>query len=381
MLEIIHGFLCEKSYEDCSDIIEAYAVRGGDGGLTRKTIRMAAGLPVLDDAAADSGPPTDAGVGVTDGTRRPFNPVEDHIAERRRRLNEVVHLLLVTQRDLLTVHVMTRTPKLVPHLERLKPGDRKAAFEKDATDAGWVHIDARLGIKDAWVPVLPMEGNMSSLCPMDCTMTDEHFPELFDLEALRAYSDGDETRAKNIDVLVAFHDRHIVRLTPARGRVSEAADRDITLHKEARDKLLAHESAIGNLITLLESKDAPEHRIATAEGRSLIKIMSTYSQRFGQRSRRYVNGMGAQSLSRAALGVACANTIDLDIVNCAFTLIPQMIDRLGLKYPSPIATLPSVRQVATFVWNFIYRSRPHIGVFNRARQRVGCDVRRGFVRQ
>lgn len=344
-MEIIHGFLCEKSYEDCSDIIEAYAVRGGDGGLTRKTIRMAAGLPVLDETGAEHGPPTDAGGGVTGPVRRTFNPVENHVAERRRRLNEVVQMLLATQRDLLTVHVMTRTPKLVPHLERLKPGDRKAAFEKDATDAGWVHVDARLGMKDAWVPVLPMEGNMSSLCPMDCTMTDEHFPELFDLEALRVYSDGEETRARNVDVLVAFHDRHIVQLTPARGRVSEAADRDIALHKDARDKLLAHESAIGKLITLLESRDVPEHTTATPEGRSLIQITNTYSQRFGERSRRYVNGIGAQSLSRAALGVACASTIDLDIVNCAFTLIPQMIDRLGLKYPSPIATLPSVRQV------------------------------------
>ena len=43
-LTLLRGFLYEKTAEECLDLLEEYVERGGDGGITRKTLRLACGL-------------------------------------------------------------------------------------------------------------------------------------------------------------------------------------------------------------------------------------------------------------------------------------------------------------------------------------------------
>ena len=57
-----------------------------------------------------------------------------------------------------------------------------------------------------------------------------------------------------------------------------------------------------------------------------------YTQEY-MRTRRYVNGVGAQSCSRRTLKHLLPHTVDLDIVNCQFTIIDRLLDRLETQPP------------------------------------------------
>lgn len=55
-LHLLWGFLNNRSQDDCYNIIEDYADRGGDNGLTWKCLRCACGLPTSTTSAAADGP-------------------------------------------------------------------------------------------------------------------------------------------------------------------------------------------------------------------------------------------------------------------------------------------------------------------------------------
>ena len=58
----------------------------------------------------------------------------------------------------------------------------------------------------------------------------------------------------------------------------------------------------------------------------------------GLPGRLYVSGFGAQALPVWLQGILLPDTVDIDIKNCAFTLVVQMIDRMELE-PAVLAAV------------------------------------------
>ena len=107
------------------------------------------------------------------------------------------------------------------------------------------------------------------------------------------------------------------------------------------NKLCTSEANTEKLLNDLATHDSHGKRRRTAQ-----KSAQDYGERYtvpevasleskyqytiaGIRTRRQLVGMGSQKLSRAQLMVALPQTVDLDIENCGFTLLHQMVEKVN----------------------------------------------------
>lgn len=171
-LRMLRGFLYTRSYQDCVDILEAYAERGGDGGLTRMTMRAACGLAELIVTEAPTVVASEPGGGHGDSDvqagaaplRTPvFDPMIEAREDQERKLSSLLSALVQQDAELLTRDLIQRGIVRAPWILALKRQVRYPEVEALLRAAGWKHILVRAQRRDLWVPRIPVRQGLAKV--------------------------------------------------------------------------------------------------------------------------------------------------------------------------------------------------------------------------
>jgi len=343
-LRKLHGFLNSHSEEDCRDIIEAYVLSGGDGGVTRRSLRYACGLeeevaqpkevPVVPEVLGegarrfDPAPPTGTGAASsTDcNTGGIFDPVRSEQLKLHTTSFALMRWMLANKRDYVSMQLLLKSD--APGWKEVK--DKKKLFAAIVSLGGWMRIGKRNKMDECYVPRLSTT-SLSSIFPPLRIPPSPALPELHDAERLSIFLDGNPARSSNVDVLVGYLEKVIsVRFGTRKGRRSEEAARECELLALEKAKIEKHENAA-------------QHFLQTIR-RGGSTILCSYATKVDRRSRRYVRGHGAQSISRK-MRLACIPGVeDWDIESAQLTIASQVADRLEGNL---LGGFPSIRRYVT----------------------------------
>ena len=188
-----------------------------------------------------------------------------------------------------------------------------------------------------YVPLVTTESALPCLFPAEVGNLEKEFPEEFDAGKLRRYVSDNPCRARNVKVLAdALEAFAQAALPPGRGSRCPDKKAEWNLLMSEREKLIEQEVSAKRLLERLGS-------IVGAHGNTM-KIASKYNMTSPTRSRRYVEGVGAQKLSSRLRLFLLAGVLDFDIKNCMFTLVEQIADRLTILFDNPAAKMPGVKR-------------------------------------
>ena len=332
-LTLLRGFLYARSYHDCLDIMEAYVVRGGDGGITRKSLLQACGLTEAEVPRLDSQQPLSKVTGQPTKTE-PFDPLAGETATRVKQSDELLQWLLKNEKDLVTKDLLKR----VRNIAWLgKASDRDSVFVSWATKMNWIPIGCRGLYRDAWVPCVPLQNSTADICPNLETMEGHSFPESYDVAGIRTLLSHTTILTLNYDIFAQYHDAYAATQQPKKGKANAQQNSIISDCADAKDKLQDRKATL-NELAQLSGQCSPDA--------ALLRVRVQYKQHYGLRTRRYACSFGAQRMSRAELVQICPHTVDLDIHNCAFTLLAQLLDRMRIDSALPTFQFTAIREVA-----------------------------------
>ena len=209
--------------------------------------------------------------------------------------------------------------------------------------------------------------------------------------------ESNPARGANAELLQQFFSKVLGRLNSGKGRKSEKKLDAIGHWRPLSEKLQRHEECARGLLDLLEaqslhanqrSQENPSSQAAqTPSRRRLTRKMSSleateesfanqnrssgsgapdanpfeggdqdgfvslpvaYRYKLdGVRTRRYADGHSVQNLGTAWQAVALADTIDLDIENCCFTLLLQVLEKVEPQHESWPSVKETLRLCAT----------------------------------
>ena len=93
-------------------------------------------------------------------------------------------------------------------------------------------------------------------------------------------------------------------------------------------------SASQESVSASQQKKNTRKRIASkrSEACEVVSLKVSYCQHNSWRARRYSGTTGAQMMTRRLQKHVLCNTIDFDIKNCVFFLLPQIIERIELTH-------------------------------------------------
>ena len=336
-LTLLRGFLYERSYADCLDIMEAYVVRGGDGGITRKSLLQACGLSeheITDSETTRILERKTSNAATAAAVRSTFNPLDVEMEEVIKKSDELLLWLLENDKDLVTRDMLKRL-RGVSWLS--KGAEREKVFASWAKRAGWPHIGNRGMLKDAWAPCVSLGNTLNDVCPTLATWAEQMFPESYDIEGMQAILVQEKIINHNFNVFSEYYDKRIAANTPKRGSRSAEQIAIMADCNEAKADVTHRQKALHEMQRLCTNAD---------KNATLTSTHVQYVQHHGMRTRRYAVGFGAQRLSRSDLTQVCIHTMDLDISNCAFTLLAQLVDKLEIASHLPIFTFAKVKEVA-----------------------------------
>lgn len=373
-LRRLWGFMLSCGRDEAQLLIDAYVEQGGDGGLTRDTLMYSCHL------CADN-PFTRTAGSILPGTR-PDAMQEARVAglaagsalpHTRNQLQEVAEppipvLVKVEPRDTnLEKHaaliawcltedkdgiapVNLKRCTSVPWLRPLNQTERVAEFMSFVEETKlWKSVGDRLRSHNVHVPMMQLEGKLEDVCTMDeCSDSLGKLPELIHFQALSDFLFASPSRAANDTVMCAYRGRLMQDLRAERGAPS-AANRQLLLDLEHIDeKLRKKENAAMSLFAALEDQVSRDDAcLENVNGQQMVRLSVEYKQHYNRRGRRYVQGRGgAQGLSKALLAVCCADTVDWDIQNTVFTLVPHLMSLLKPRPVVPGSSLDAVRHIA-----------------------------------
>ena len=132
---------------------------------------------------------------------------------------------------------------------------------------------------------------MSACCCIQPTLVDDSFPESYDVQGLSRLGRSNIPFANNIDVAKAYHTLVLEAHRSPRGARTTTQKAAIETHSDANEDLKNRQTNIRNLLDL-----AHEHTAGT--GHLYTREDCHYVQHHGIRTRRYLQGCGAQQMSR-----------------------------------------------------------------------------------
>ncbi|CAE7414269.1 unnamed protein product [Symbiodinium microadriaticum] len=184
-------------------------------------------------------------------------------------------------------------------------------------------------------------------------------------------------RDSNAQILQQFYQDVISRLSSKRGKKSDHEKAAISVWQDKLDKLRDREDEAAALMEHLQKHDpsrpAKRHRKkvsspSKATGSSVpapsqedantlgnpfnsmpvVTLQVTYDQKLDDliRTRRYANGFSCQKLARVWQTHVAADTVDLDITNCCFVLLLQMLDKLQPQHSHWAGVRETLRECA-----------------------------------
>ena len=184
-------------------------------------------------------------------------------------------------------------------------------------------------------------------------------------------------RDSNAQILQQFYQDVISRLSRKRGKKSDHEKAAISVWQDKLDKPRDREDEAAALMEHLQKHDpsrpakrhrkkvsspskptgssvpAPSQEDANALGNPfnsmpVVTLQVTYDQKLDDliRTRRYANGFSCQKLARVWQTHVAADTVDLDITNCCFVLLLQMLDKLQPQHSHWAGVRETLRECA-----------------------------------
>ena len=363
-LQIQHAFEAEYSKQACIDMIENYVTWGGDGGLTEQTMREACRLPPRDIRAAN----TKFSAVIH------LDEVEDDEEKEQKAqwcaAREAVMDVAFSKKKIFFPEALLTSLKAkggpnvsreglldgllnMKYLQRL-PGSKKA--------------DTR------YIPVLTAEVSLCDILHHQDRICELELSEMYNIDKFSNYLTQHPHRAANSKILADVLQASSESRRPRAGRPSpEEVKQKEDMQARSR-KLRSGETHGEELLEALTepiqkkrkfSQKKPEVKTENSEDHILIrKVNYQYPGPCTIRTRKQVVGIGAQKLSRRAQVMLLDQTHDLDIENCLFTLLPQLLEKLKLDPPMPpdaLAAFAQCRSQRTKVCADVLQLPLHVG--------------------
>ena len=345
-IKIQHAFESMYSQADCLRLIDEYCNQGGDLGYTEKTMRVACGLPLraaggdTDEAQPQASVALRQAVEAEDlATQQvPFgvSPGLESLAHR------VIKYMLLHSK-------FSITPASI--------GSVKATGWSDAEL--WQALTAKKLLFSVNLQGKGDNKHFPSMQPckaeelMDKVALSEEdrivkqsqqFQERWAISNLENYANS-TLRLANKDVMLATLDAILGNVKRGKAKQTRAEEDRIARLLSARRKLQAFEERTTRLLRALSTsttkspskkrstKKQPEAPVDASAGDQILQRTLTYRYTLSMfRTRRQVDGTGAQTLSRVHCRVLLPDTIDLDIQNCCFSILRQMIDKVNPRF-------------------------------------------------
>ena len=341
-LRIQHGFESQHNAEACIGLIEQYASRGGDNGLTAETMRRSCGLV---SQQPSSGADVISAAILQQIVGDPMTGDGDTLATCKDASEHAPTMALIID-YMLGRNSMAITYRMFTYVPRL-------GTKKDQKDVLWQAL-----LKSGAMKLMPGNGDvraypsMRPVRPMsdvvavqlDADARDQiqstAFPELIDLHGLESLYHN-QIRLANVEIYKhALESSKLSGISGVKKIISKAdvADQSATPGKKGASsyaKLCAAERHSKKLVEWLNEKvPSPVKKRRTGRRQAdpevdMVKTLATY--RYTQdniRTRRQLSDMGSQRMTRAQLAVAVPHTVDLDIVNCSFTILHQLVEKM-----------------------------------------------------
>lgn len=188
----------------------------------------------------------------------------------------------------------------------------------------------------AFMPLLSFKQCLDKVVVHSARECNLRLPEVYDLVALETYLRGCLHRRENVEILARTWQALGRQKLARRGRPDPEENKNKLEMQERGAKLLQAESYGDKLLENLTGR-APtkRRRRKTAEvevKHEATSMAATCSDHMSGlqslRSRKHVDGVGAQKFARRVLKVLLPEIHDLDIENCLFTVIAQLLTRL-----------------------------------------------------
>ena len=337
-----HGFEVAHTREQCREFIESYVTSGGDGGLTEDLLRAASGLPPRDRTTYNQ--PADAELSAiqVDTEEGP----DDHQDRFLNVLDAVVNHALSHNRDVYTPTMFKylTLPKDSPNLD-------KTTMWKTMLKDGLmtpVEVKGRKGV-DFARPVIRTGKRFRRILPLAVPEGVNTFPELYDIQRLDKYLNGHPSRLVNARIIEEYMTENNKELKkPKKGKVSNAKKSEVEQLVSMCEKFKAgealayqflakHHAVSPNKKRRLQKKESDPQSQTSSEHR-LVSVSMTYHYTLDDviRTRRIADHVGAQSTTRRVLTQIVPHTKDLDIENCMFTIVDQLVDMIEIRMPADL---------------------------------------------
>lgn len=366
-LQIQNSFEMKYTRADCEKMIEDYACWGGDGGLTEATMREACGMPQRDVRGVDT---RAASVIIVD------NDPQDVPAYMAwwQKVSEILVLQLLQQDRLDISEPMMKRMNWKGLVKDLPNISKEELLNTLQSKKAVIKSRPRGKTGEVFVPGLSSSVSLESLLQHLDRSSCPVLPERLALDEFSEYVSKCPSRAANARILAKVHHSLSNRAAKA-GRQPTAAKTNKEYHAEKAAKILAHESICEALLEQLKNPppvasqsparkrvrskgpdlEAPacassshphikQEKVKQEEGekfmaRKFIFVESKYEypSTTTLRTRKIVQGLAGQKLTRRAQIALLADTHDLDISNSVFTLLSQLVTRLEISPEMPKA--------------------------------------------
>ena len=337
-LQLQHAFETGHSKQDCLDMIENYAVWGGDNGLTETVMREACGLPPRDlrEAATRA-----AGIiNVEDDADTPANQVWQKF-------------FIALVQSQLTQRVLYVTPARVRSFKTKEvPNTTKDGIIEGLQNMGLLLKCAghTRSAEKSFIPVLRCKTSLDAILKLRDRSAETQFPEEYDLNAFAKYMHTYPYRKENALVLAKVLREAATGGKRAPGRLARDQARQKETLAERCHKLEKAEQAGDQLLDALSSQlgpAQPKRRRYTEKATEADVKAEELPDRLARtcryrytgpetvRGRRQAEGVAAQSLSRRQQLHLLQHTWDLAITNSVFVVLSQLITLLAPEPAMP----------------------------------------------
>ena len=340
MFTRLWGFCNIYTADQCQQAIEDYAINGSDEGATDKVLRSACGLkPKLQTQSPETAP-TELNLPAYDPIAADKQGVEKY--------SDVLFKLLLDQpQDYFTAASLSRVKSV--HLPS-KSGDRESLLNRPCHFQLWKKSEARIsgsGVTTIYIPIVKANKSFGEVCDTTADASNDTEIEIYDSLGLEDYLYKHSARASNVKVLISYFERLMTKFAK-KGKPSKSDQEEKDKLMNSKQKLELHEEAAEKLLEFIKNQKPGASKLsATQASQDLLEANTTiarrkYIHKLDTRTRRYLQGPGAQTLSKTLLKIVCPFGNDFDF-NCSlFRCAVQLFDKLEVE----LFDLDAYRQVA-----------------------------------
>ncbi|CAE7208891.1 unnamed protein product, partial [Symbiodinium natans] len=346
-LRAVWNYACRHSAADCRSCLEDYVVGKKDEGLTEACVREACGLKPPDtsenrDSSRLPGSVT-SDLPETDGAGQEVDPEVLRLLQQQ--ADEIEAWMIDVNKDWCTPSQI-KTVKGKHFWKAFSRQDAENILKALADNKLMLQSTLTLqkqGLTEIFAPQIHTEKSMKEVVNMDhhgCTV----FPEVYDCEALRQHMLEHKGRLANDKVLLQAHKKRLNDLKKSKASGAGAPTKVQRTVQENQENMI---QTMGARLRMEQQLFDDMQKCVEQDVELLEMVMQrTYSYKLQHRCRRMVDGFGAQSFSRVFRNIVCKNTRDFDFHASMFTIVVQMVDKLGVAYHKTLKDLAAWRAVA-----------------------------------